>query len=131
MYIGRASPHAKTQSFPNLPFRRRCTRRCSALFEKLRKHINRLEHENDLLGRQLNEAQKKSSKDEKKIAELEKENSKLKRDLEATTPQINRPDSLSTPSAMQRAYNTKPSASKRRRKPAVKKDIRIPAAQLR
>jgi len=120
MRVGRVSHHSRTQSLPDLPFRRRCTRRCSALFERLRKHINRLEREIERLRRQLNEAQKKSANDERKIAELGKENSKLKRDLEANAPQANKPGSLSTPSAMQPAFS-KPSGPKRRRRPGRKK----------
>jgi hypothetical protein len=100
---------------------RRCTRRCSLLFEKLRRHINRLEREIERLRRQIDEARKKSADDEKRIAELEKENSKLKRDLEAKALQPDKPDSLSTPSAMRPVY-TKPPASKRRRKPRRKKE---------
>ena len=88
----------------------------SALFEKQRKQINRLERENERLRRELREEQQKS---EKRIAELEKENSKLKRDLESKAPQADKPDSLSTPSAMRPVY-TKPVASKRRRKPGRK-----------
>jgi transposase len=101
--------------------------RFSALFEKQRKHINRLERENDRLRRELDEAKKKLIEDanklvhdEKKIADLEKENSRLKHDLEAKVPSANKPDSLSTPSAMQPVY-TKPPRSKRRRKPGRKK----------
>ncbi len=127
MSVGRASRQSGTQPFRDLPFGRRCTRRCSALFEKLRKHIDRQEREIERLRRQLNEAQKKLiegekklSRDEKKIAELEKENSKLKRDLEAKTAPPQSSGSLSTPSAMQPVY-TKPSGSKRRRKPGRKK----------
>jgi transposase len=119
MRVGRASRHSGTQSPQDLPFRRRCTRRCSALFERLRKQINRLEREIERLRRQLREEQKKSADERKKNAELEKENSKLKRDLEAKAPQPSKPDSLSTPSAMQPVY-TKPSGSKRRRKPGRK-----------
>ncbi len=120
MHVGRALNHSGTQSSRNLPFGQKCTRRCSALFERLRKHIKRLERENELLGRELHKAQKKLADDEEKIAELEKENSKLKRDLEAKAPQTDKPGSLSTPSAMQPAY-TKPPGSKRRRKPGRKK----------
>jgi transposase len=79
------------------------------------------------LRRELNEAQKRAAdkekrleRDEKKIADLEKENSRLKRDLEAKTAPPQQSSSLSTPSAMQPVY-TKPSASKRRRKPGRKK----------
>jgi hypothetical protein len=94
-------------------------RRCSAIFDKLRKHINRVERENELLRQELLDAQKKRARDKKEIADLEKENSRLKQDLEATA-QTNNGNSLSTPSAMQPAYS-KPSARKRRRKPGRKK----------
>jgi transposase len=86
-----------------------------------------VERDNERLRRQVDEAQKKliedlrnRTRDKEKIAELEKENSKLKRDLEASAPQANQPGSLSTPSAMKPAY-AKPSASKRHRKPGRKK----------
>lgn len=119
MHVGTAPHHRGIQSFRDLSFPRRCTRRCSALFEKLRKDINRLERENERLRRELNEAQKKLFEDENKLAELEKENSKLKQDLEAKVPQADEPGSLSTPSAMQPVY-TKPAGSRRRRKPGRK-----------
>jgi len=96
-----------------------CGRRCSALFERLRKHIERLERENERLRRERDEGEKRLARDEKKIAELEKENSRLKRDLDAKTLPQDKPGSLSTPSAMQPAY-TKPPGSKRRRKPGRK-----------
>ena len=127
MRVGKAARHRRTQSFRDLPFRRSCTRRCSAVFEKLRKLVNRREREIERLRRELNEAQKKLAQDErelardkKKIAELEKENSQLKRDLEAKAPHATKSGSLSTPSAMQPAYS-KPSGPKRRRKPGRKK----------
>ena len=127
MHVGRAFQQSGTHSFGSLPFPRRCTRRCSALFEKQRRQINRLERENERLRRELNEAQKKAAekekqldRDEKKIADLEKENSRLKRELEAKTAASKPAASLSTPSAMQPAYS-KPPASKRRRKPGRKK----------
>lgn len=120
MRVGRASRPSGTQPFRDLPFGRRCTRRCSALFEKLRKQIDRQQREIERLRRQLIEGEKKLSRDEKIIAELEKENSKLKRDLEAKTAPPQSSGSLSTPSAMQPVY-TKPSGSKRRRKPGRKK----------
>lgn len=126
MGVGKAA-RRRTQSFWDPRFGRRCTRRCSALFEKFRKHINRLERENERLRRELREAQKRVGEDEKKlgrnekrIAELEKENSKLKRDLEAKAPSPHNRGSLSTPSAMQPPYS-KPPGSKRRRKPGRKK----------
>jgi transposase len=113
MYVKRVSQYSGTQTFRGLSFPRRCTRRCSALFEKLRKQINGLEHEIERLQRQLKEAKKKN-------AELEKENSKLKRDLEAKGLQEDKPAPLSTPSAMQPAY-IKPPRSRHRRKPGRKK----------
>src|SRR2546428_9222943 len=120
MPVGTASRHPESQPSHDLLFRRRCTRRFSALFERLRKQINRLEREIERLRRHLNEEKKKSADAEKKIAELERENSKLKRDLEAKAPQADKLGSLSTPSAMQPAYS-KPSGPKRRRKPGRKK----------
>jgi len=127
MHVGRASRQSGTRSFQDLPFARRCDRRCSALFERQRRQINRLERENERLRRELNEAQKKVAenekkldRDEKRIADLEKENSRLKRDLEAKKAPAQASSSLSTPSAMQPVY-TKPSGSKRRRKPGRKK----------
>jgi hypothetical protein len=78
-----------------------------------------VERENELLREELLDAQKKLARDKKEIADLEKENSRLKRDLESTA-QANNGNSLSTPSAMQPAYS-KPSARKRRRKPGRKK----------
>lgn len=101
-------------------------RRLSALFERQRKEINRLEREIERLRRELRESQKRAAedeknlnRDEKRIAELEKENAKLKRELEAKTSQADKPGSLSTPSGMQPVY-AKPSGSKRRRKPGRK-----------
>jgi transposase len=99
---------------------RRCTHRCSLLFEKLRKQINRQEREIERLRRDLDEAQKRLIDEKKRNAELEKENSKLKRDLESKAPQLVKSSSLSTPSAMQPVY-AKPPRSKRRRKPGRKK----------
>ena len=93
--------------------------RFSALFEKQRKQINNLERENERLRRELDEAKKKLNEDEKRITELEKDNSKLKRDLEANTQKSDKPDSLSTPSGMKPVY-IKPSARKRSRKPGRK-----------
>jgi transposase len=119
MHVGKALRRLGAQSFRDLPFARRCTRRCSALFERLRKHINRLERDNERLQRELADAQKRVARDEKKIAELEKENSRLKRDLEAKTAPAQPSGSLSTPSAMQPAYS-KPPGPKRRRKPGRK-----------
>jgi transposase len=104
----------------------RAHRHLSALFERQRKEINRLEREIERLRRELQEAQKRAAedeknlnRDEKRIAELEKENAKLKRELEAKTAQVDKPGSLSTPSGMQPVY-TKPSGSNRRRKPGRK-----------
>src|SRR5881628_1687072 len=119
MRVGKASRHSGTQPSRDLPFSRRCPRRCSVLFENLRKKINRQEREIERLRRQLHEEQKKREEERKRIAELEKENSKLKRDLEAKAPQANKPGSLSTPSAMRPVYS-KPSAAKRRRRPGRK-----------
>jgi hypothetical protein len=86
-----------------------------------------VERENERLRRELNEArkklaedEKKTARDKKKITELEKDNARLRRDLEAKAPQSDKPASLSTPSAMQPAYS-KPPGSKRRRKPGRKK----------
>lgn len=119
MRVGRASRQSGTQYFRNLPFGRRTSRRFCALFERQRKQIDRLERENERLRRELREEQKKSEDERKRNAELEKENSKLKRDLESKAPQAGASGSLSTPSAMRSVYS-KPSASKRRRKPGRK-----------
>jgi transposase len=136
MRVDKALHEPGTQSFRNPPFRRQCTRRCSALFERLRKQINRQEREIERLRRQLDEAHEKLIEDEnklawdeKRIADLEKENSKLKRDLEAKAQPPDKPGSLSTPSAMQPVYSKLP-GSKRRRKPGRKKGhpgVRRPA----
>ena len=120
MRVSRALRQSGTRSFRDLTFGRRCTHRCSLLFEKLRKQINRQEREIERLRRNLDEAQKRLIDEKKRNAELEKENSKLKRDLQAKAVQSNKPDSLSTPSAMQPVY-TKAPRSKRRRKPGRKK----------
>jgi transposase len=119
MRVNRASRHSGSRSFRNLRSPGRCTRRCSALFEKLRKQIDRQEREIERLRRKLREEQKKNEQERKRNAELEKENSKLKRDLEAKEPQTDACGSLSTPSAMRPAYS-KPPGSKRRRKPGRK-----------
>jgi transposase len=119
MHVKRASQYSGTQTFPDISFPRRCTWRCSALFEKLRKQIDRQEREIERLRRKLREEQKKNEQERKRNAELEKENSKLKRDLEAKAPQTGVSGSLSTPSAMRPAYS-KPPGSKRRRKPGRK-----------
>lgn len=114
MRVARALRQARTESFrPSSD--RGWPRRFSALFEKQRRHIERLQRENERLRRQLNEEQKKRDEEKKRISDLEKENSKLKRDLEAKAIESDTPASLSTPSAMQPVY-TKPSGSKRRRK---------------
>lgn len=120
MRVKKAAHHRRTRSFRDPFFHERCTRRCSALFEKLRKNIKRLERENERLRRQLDEAQKKLVQDEKTLDELQRENSRLKRDLEAKASRSDKPESLSTPSAMQPAYS-KPSPPKRRRRPGRKK----------
>ena len=134
MRVDKASSRPTTQSFQGLSFTRRCTRRCSALFERLRKHIKRLERENERLRREisdsrkeLTEAGKKLSESGKRITELEqetsllaKENARLKQELEAKTPPADNAGSLSTPSAMRPAYS-KPPGRKRRRKPGRKK----------
>ena len=97
---------------------RKCSERCSALFERLGRHIERRERENERLRQERDEAERERYRDQKRIAELEKEVSRLRRDLEAkaTTPV---PGALSTPSAMQPAYS-KPPARKRRRRPGRK-----------
>jgi transposase len=127
MRVNGASRNLHAQPLHRPHFSEGCSHRFSALFEKQRKHINRLERENERLRRELDEAKKKLNEDEnkllhdeKRIAELEKENSKLKRDLEAKALRPDKSESLSTPSAMQPVY-TKPLHSKRRRKPGRKK----------
>ena len=119
MHVDRALRQSRTQSFRGLPFPGKCTRRCSALFERQRRQIKRLERENERLRRELDEKQEKLDRDEKKIADLEKERARLKRDLEAKTAPAQPASSLSTPSAMQPAYS-KPPGSKRRRRPGRK-----------
>jgi len=98
---------------------RKCTEHCSALFERLRKHIERLERENERLRKEREDAEREHLRDRKRIAELEGENARLKRELEAKTQLPSVPASLSTPSAMQPVYS-KPPARKRRRKPGRK-----------
>lgn len=97
----------------------KCSERCSALFERLRRHIERLERENERLKKERDEAERKRYCDQKRIAELEREVARLKRDLEAKAQLPASPASLSTPSAMRPAYS-KPPARKRRRKPGRK-----------
>jgi transposase len=118
MRVGGALRQPRTESFHQALPGSRWPRHFSALFEKQRKQIERLERENERLRRQLQEEQKKSKEERKRITDLKKENSRLKRDLDAKTAQPN--PSLSTPSAMRPVY-TKPPRSKRRRKPGRKK----------
>ena len=120
MCVDGASRQSTAQLFRNLFPSGKSSSHFSALFERQRKQINRLERENERLRRELNEKEKKIEQERKKNAELEKENSRLKRDLEAKTAPPQSSGSLSTPSAMQPVY-TKPPASKRRRKPGRKK----------
>jgi len=120
MRVDGALRQPKTEAFYQSLPSRRWPRRFSALFERQRKQIDRLQRENERLRRQLHEEQKKSEEERRRINELEKENSKLKRDLEAKAPQLDKSSSLSTPSAMQPVY-TKPPRSKRRRRPGRKK----------
>jgi transposase len=118
MRVTRATrDHEIRRSWSLLPVRN-CTRRCSGLFERLRKHVKQLERENERLRREREEAERRHARDEKRIAELEKANERLRRDLEAkaTSPV---PAALSTPSAMQPSYS-KPPARKRRSKPGRK-----------
>lgn len=122
----RGAPHHSATAHKNVPFPRPNTRRFSALFERQRRQIDRLERENERLRREYNESQKKlaeegrkHARDEKRIAELETENERLKRDLEARVQPPAHPASMSTPSAMQPVYS-KPPARKRRRKPGRK-----------
>jgi transposase len=126
MRVDGTSRQSTTQAFQNLFSGGRSSQHFSALFEKQRKQINRLERENERLRRELDEAQKKliedankRGRDQKKIADLERENSKLKRDLESKAAPADKPDSLATPSAMRPVY-TKLAASKHSRKPGRK-----------
>jgi len=121
MRVSGAPRQSTIQSFRNLFFEGRSSRSFSALFERQRKQIDRLERENERLRRQLLEEQKKRAEESRRITELEKENSKLKRDLESKAPQADKPGSLSTPSAMQPVYSKPPSSKHRRRKPGRKK----------
>jgi transposase len=118
MRINRACPQS-IAGHPAILLHRKGVQRFSALFEKQRRQINRLERENERLQRALREEQKRSEQERKRNAELEKENSKLKKDLEARTQQANSTVSLSTPSAMRPVYS-KPPARKRHRKPGRK-----------
>lgn len=120
MRVAKAFANSGTRLFGTLHTSWGCGRRCSALLERQRKQIERLERVGEQLRRQLADAMRKLAQDEKKIADLEKENSKLKRDLEAKVLPQDKPGSLSTPSAMQPAYS-KPPGRKRRRKPGRKK----------
>jgi predicted RNase H-like nuclease (RuvC/YqgF family) len=79
MGVNRAFPHS-ISGHSAIPFHRKCAQRFSALFEKQRRQIDRLEHENERLQRELREEKRRNT-------ELEKENSKLKKDLEAGSPQ--------------------------------------------
>ena len=119
MRVERASHEHDSRRPRSLLPVRNCTRRCSALFEKLRNHIHRLQRDNERLRQERDAAERKLARDQKRIAELEKEVSRLKRDLEAKAQLPASPASLSTPSAMQPAYS-KPPARKRRRKPGRK-----------
>jgi transposase len=119
MHVDGTLRQSKRQAFGSLFSSARFSPPFSALFEKQRKQINRLERENERLRRELHEEQQKREQERKRNAELEEENSKLKRDLESKARQADKPDSLSTPSAMRPVY-TKPAASKRRRKPGRK-----------
>jgi transposase len=118
MRVNRACPQS-IAGHPAIPFHRKGAQCFSALFEKQRRQINRLERENERLQRALREEQKRSEQERKRIAELEKENSKLKKDLEARAQPTGSVVSLSTPSAMHPVYS-KPPARKRRRKPGRK-----------
>lgn len=119
MRVARASRKHETRRRWSLLPVRNCTERCSALFERLRKHIQHLERANERLRQERDEAERQLSREEKKNAELEKEVSRLKRDLEAKAQPPASSASLSTPSAMRPAYS-KPPARKRRRKPGRK-----------
>jgi transposase len=125
MHVNRACPHCIT-GHPAIRFHRKGAQRYSALFERQRRQIDRLERDKDGLKREmerleraLREEQKKNEQERKRIAELERENSKLKKDLEARTQPSGNVASLSTPSAMRPVYS-KPPARKRHRKPGRK-----------
>lgn len=118
MSVNRACPHS-IAGHPAIPFHRKSAQRFSALFERQRKQIDRLERDKDHLERENERLQRELQEEKKRIAELEKENSKLKKDLEARTPQASNTISLSTPSAMHPVYS-KPPARKRHRKPGRK-----------
>ena len=119
MRVDRARRQRKPVPWWNRLSLRSCTDRCSALFERFRKHIHRLEREIERLRQERDDAERKLAHDRKRIAELEKEVAQLKRDLEAKAQLPAVPASLSTPSAMRPAYS-KPPARKRRRKPGRK-----------
>lgn len=119
MTVNRACPHP-IAGHSAILFRQKSAQRFSALFERQRRQIDRLERENERLQRALREEQKKCEQERNRNAELEKECSKLKKDLEARTQPAGSNESLSTPSAMRPVYS-KPSARKRRGKPGRKK----------
>ena len=126
MRVDGTSRQSTTQVFRNLFPGGRSSPPFSALFDRQRKQINRLERENERLRRELREEQRKSEQERKRIADLEKEksqlekeNSKLQQELESKASQVDKSGSLSTPSAMRPVY-TKPAASKRRHKPGRK-----------
>ena len=118
MRVNRACPHS-IAGHPAIPFHRESAQRFSALFERKRKQIDRLERDKDHLERENERLQRELQEEKKRIAELEKENSKLKKDLEARTQPTDNVVSLSTPSAMHPVYS-KPPARKRHRKPGRK-----------
>jgi len=118
MHVKRACPHS-IAGHPAIPFHRKGAQHFSALFERQRKQIDRLERDKDQLERENERLQRELQEEKKRIAELEKENSKLKKDLEARTQPTGSVVSLSTPSAMHPVY-IKPPARKRHRKPGRK-----------
>jgi hypothetical protein len=120
MRVNGASRNLHERPIQRAPFAGSNNQRFSALFERQRKQIDRLERDKSHLERENERLQRELQEEKKRIAELEKENSKLKRDLDAKTPQADKPDSLSTPSGMLPVYS-KPPARKRSRKPGRKK----------
>jgi transposase len=119
MNVNRACLHPIAGHHSTIPFHRKYAQRFSALFERQRKQIDRLERDKGRLEKENERLQRELRDEKKRNTELEKENSKLKKDLEARTQQTSNTVLLSTPSAMRPVYS-KPPARKRHRKPGRK-----------
>ena len=119
MNVNRACLHPIAGHHSTIPFHRKYAQRFSALFERQRKQIDRLERDKGRLEKENERLQRELRDEKKRNTKLEKENSKLKKDLEARTQQTSNTVLLSTPSAMRPVYS-KPPARKRHRKPGRK-----------